>query len=92
MENKKEIKTIVWVMWILMAIVGVGLLFGGIQNCIIGGNVVTSIMFIVVGIVLLFIGLTLLLGNANMQNLNVQVPKEVKKVEKKKEKTEQKVK
>ncbi len=79
MENKKEIKTVVWVLWILMAIIGVGLLFGGIQNCIINGNVVLSIMLIVVGIVLLFVGLTLLLGNANMQYNNVEIPKEVKK-------------
>ena len=84
MENKKEIKTVVWVLWILMAIVGVGLLFGGIQSCIIGGNIATTIMLIVVGIVLLFVGLILLLGNANMQRANIEIPKEVKKEEKKK--------
>lgn len=83
MENKKEIKTIVWVLWILMAIVGVALLFGGIQSCIIGGNIATTIMLIAVGIVLLFVGLTLLLGNANMQHANIEIPKEVKKEEKK---------
>ena len=43
-KKKEEVKTIVWVFWILMAIIGVSMLFAGIQSSVIGDNIVTSIM------------------------------------------------
>ena len=38
MAKKEEIKTSVWVFWILLAIIGVALLFAGIQSSLLGGS------------------------------------------------------
>ena len=71
MAKKEEpVKTIVWVFWILIAIIGVGMLYTGIQGSVLGDNLTTSIMLVVVGIVLLFIGLIMVLGKANSYNWN----------------------
>ena len=56
-KKQEEVKTIVWVFWILIAIIGVGMLFTGIQSSVIGDNIVTSIMLVMVGLILLFVGL-----------------------------------
>ncbi len=80
MEKKEEpVKTAVWVFWILMAIIGVGMLFTGIQGSVLGDNLTTSIMLVVVGIVLLFIGLIMVLGKANIHTTEIIVHKEVEK-------------
>ena len=52
MAKKEEpVKTIVWVFWLLIAIIGVGMLYTGIQGSVLGDNLTTSIMLVVVGIV-----------------------------------------
>lgn len=77
MEKKEEpVKTAVWVFWILMAIIGVGMLFTGIQGSVLGDNLTTSIMLVVVGIVLLFIGLIMVLGKANIHTTEISIHKE----------------
>lgn len=96
-KKQEEVKTIVWVFWILIAIIGVSMLFGGIQSSVLGDNIVTSIMLIVIGIILLFVGLVMVLGKANIIANDIEVPgakketkKEAKKASKKEEKTETK--
>lgn len=75
MAKKEEpVKTIVWVFWILIAIIGVGMLYTGIQGSVLGDNLTTSIM-LVVGIVLLFIGLIMVLGKANIHTTEIIVHK-----------------
>ena len=72
MAKKEEpVKTIVWVFWILIAIIGVGMLYTGIQGSVLGDNLTTSIMLVVVGIVLLFIGLIMVLGKANIHTTEI---------------------
>ena len=44
-KKNEEVKTIVWVFWIMLAIIGVSLLFAGIQNSVQGNNITTSVMF-----------------------------------------------
>ena len=84
MAKKEEpVKTIVWVFWLLIAIIGVGMLYTGIQGSVLGDNLTTSIMLVVVGIVLLFIGLIMVLGKANIHTTEIIVHK---KEEEKKEK------
>ena len=61
-KKNEEVKTVVWVFWILLAIIGVSMLFAGIQGSIQGNNIATCVMLIVVGIILLFIGLVMVLG------------------------------
>lgn len=80
-KEKEPIKTSVWVFWILIAIIGVGLLFSGLQSSVIGDSVTTSVMFIVVGIILLFIGLIMVLGKANIEanDLEINKPKKEEK-------------
>jgi uncharacterized membrane protein len=82
-ENKKEVKeysTSVWVFWILVAIVGTGLLFTGLQNTFTLGNLTMSVMFIVIGLILLFLSLTIVLGRANIAaNGQDKVKKDSKK-------------
>lgn len=65
----KEIKTSLWVFvfWLLIAIIGAGLLFAGIQGSVVGNPLTTSVMLIVVGIILVFIGLIMVLGKANIE-------------------------
>ena len=65
----KEIKTSLWVFvfWLLIAIIGTGLLFAGIQGSVVGNALTTSVMLIVVGIILVFIGLIMVLGKANIE-------------------------
>lgn len=82
-KKQEEIKTIVWVFWILIAIIGVSMLFAGIQSSTIGDNVVTSIMLIVVGIILLFVGLIMVIGRANIIANDLEMPNATKKEEKK---------
>lgn len=85
-KKQEEIKTIVWVFWILIAIIGVSMLFAGIQSSTIGDNIVTSIMLIIVGIILLFVGLIMVIGRANIIANDLEMPKATKKEEKKEEK------
>lgn len=82
-KKNGEVKTIVWVFWIMLAIIGVSLLFAGIQNSVQGNNITTSVMLIVVGIILLFIGLVMVLGKANIITNEIELPKSSKKEEKK---------
>ena len=72
-EEKEEVKTIVWVFWILFAIVGVGMLFAGIQSSVFGNSIVTSIMLVTIGLVLLFVGLIMVLGKANIIANNLEM-------------------
>lgn len=82
-NEKKEIKTSVWVFWILIAIIGVGLLFTGLQTSVTGtASITTSIMLIVIGIVLLFIGLVMVLGKANVIANDIELPSNEKSTEK----------
>ena len=57
------------------AIIGVGMLYTGIQGSVLGDNLTTSIMLVVVGIVLLFIGLIMVLGKANIHTTEIIVHK-----------------
>lgn len=75
-KKEGQIKTAVWVFWILMAIIGVGMLFTGIQGSVLGDNLTTSIVLVVIGIVLLFIGLIMVLGRANINTTDISVHKE----------------
>ena len=78
-EEKEEVKTIVWVFWILFAIVGVGMLFAGIQSSVFGNSIVTSIMLVTIGLVLLFVGLIMVLGKAKIIANDLELPKSEKK-------------
>lgn len=82
MAKKEEVKTTVWVFWILIAIIGVCMLFAGIQTSVLGDNITTSVMLIVVGIILLFIGLVMVIGKANITANDIQLPKTEKKAKK----------
>ena len=82
-KKNEEVKTVVWVFWILLAIIGVSMLFAGIQGSIQGNNITTCVMLIVVGIILLFIGLVMVLGRANIITNDIEMPKSTKKEEKK---------
>ncbi len=82
-KKQEEIKTIVWVFWILIAIIGVGMLFTGIQSSVIGDNIVTSIMLVMVGLILLFVGLIMVIGKANIIANDLEMPSAKKKEEKK---------
>ncbi len=74
MAKKEQIKTSVWVFWILIAIIGVSMLFSGIQSSIVGNTITTSVMFIVVGTILLFIGLIMVIGKANIVANDLEMP------------------
>ena len=82
-KKNEEVKTVVWVFWILLAIIGVSMLFAGIQGGIQGNNIATCVMLIVVGIILLFIGLVMVLGRANIITNDIEMPKSSKNEEKK---------
>ncbi len=82
-KKQEEVKTIVWVFWILIAIIGVGMLFTGIQSSVIGDNIVTSIMLVMVGLILLFVGLIMVIGKANIIANDLEMPSAKKKEEKK---------
>ena len=82
-EEKEEVKTIVWVFWILFAIVGVGMLFAGIQSSVLGDNVVTSVMLVIAGLILVFVGLIMVLGKANVIANDIELPSSKEKSEKK---------
>jgi len=71
---KKETKTVVWVFWILIAIIGTGLLFTGLQNSVLGDSLATSALLIVIGIALLFVGLIMVLGKANIEANDIEMP------------------
>ena len=73
-KKNEEVKTVVWVFWILLAIIGVSMLFAGIQGSIQGNNIATCVMLIVVGIILLFIGLVMVLGRANIITNDIEMP------------------
>ena len=75
MANKEE-PTSMWifVFWLLIAIIGTGLLFTGLQNSVLGDSIPTSILLIVVGIILIFIGLAMVLGKANIEAEDVEMP------------------
>lgn len=57
-----------------MAIIGVSMLFAGLQSSVLGDNIVTSVMLIVVGIILLFVGLIMVLGKANIIANDLELP------------------
>lgn len=78
MAKEEKTKTAAYVLWVLMAIIGVGLLFTGLQNSVLGDSIVTSVMFIVVGIILLFIGLMMILGRANIETSDIEMPSKKK--------------
>ena len=80
-KKNEEVKTVVWVFWILLAIIGVSMLFAGIQGSIQGNNIATCVMLIVVGIILLFIGLVMVLGRANIITNDIEMPKSSKNEE-----------
>ena len=82
-KKNEEVKTVVWVFWILLAIIGVSMLFAGIQGSIQGNNIATCVMLRVVGIILLFIGLVMVLGRANIITNDIEMPKSSKNEEKK---------
>ena len=82
-KKNEEVKTVVWVFWILLAIIGVSMLFAGIQGSIQGNNIATCVMLIVVGIILLFIGLVMVLGRANIITNDIEMPNSSKNEEKK---------
>ena len=73
-KKKEEVKTIVWVFWILIAIIGVSMLFTGFQSSIAGDSITTSVTFIVIGIILLFIGLIMVIGRANIVANDLEMP------------------
>lgn len=82
-KKNEEVKTIVWVFWIVIAIIGVGMLFCGIQGSFLGDSIVRSIMLITVGIVLLFVGLVMVIGKANIVANDLELPGSKPKKEKK---------
>ena len=73
---KKEEPTSMWVFvfWILIAIIGTGLLFTGLQNSVLGDSITTSVMLIVLGIILIFVGLVMVIGKANIEAEDVKMP------------------
>lgn len=83
MANKKETQTSVWVFvfWLLIAIIGVGLLYTGLQNGIFGSSITTTAMLIIIGIILIFIGLIMVIGKANIEaeDLTMSKPKKEEK-------------
>lgn len=83
-KKNEEVKTIVWVFWIMLAIIGVCMLFAGIQSSIMGDSLVTSIMLIIVGTILLFIGLIMVIGKANIIANDLELPTKSTKNEEKK--------
>ena len=74
-KGNEPIKTSVWVFWILIAIIGTGLLFAGIQNAVEGALLTTSVLLIVTGIILIFIGLIMILGKANIEANDLEINK-----------------
>lgn len=80
MAKKKQEKTSVsvFVFWLMLAIIGTGLLFTGLQNSVLGDSILTSIMLIIVGIILIFIGLIMVFGKANIEAEDVVIHKEEK--------------
>lgn len=82
MAKKEPVKTSVWVFWILIAIIGVGMLFTGLQSSVLGDNITTSVMLIVIGIILLFVGLIMTIGKANIVANDIEVPTSSKKTTK----------
>ena len=79
MAKKEEVKTSVWVFWILLAIIGVAMLFTGLQGSVAGSDITTCVMLIVVGIILLFVGLIMIIGKANIIANNLEMPKATEK-------------
>ena len=86
MAKKEEVKTSVWVFWILVAIVGVAMLFAGLQGSVLGDNITTCVMLIVVGIILLLVSLIIIIGKANIIANNLEMPKATERKAKKESK------
>ena len=59
------------------------MLFSGIQSSVLGDSIVTSIMLVIVGIILLFIGLIMIIGKANIVANDLEMPKKSTKKEEK---------
>ena len=55
------------------------MLFAGIQSSVFGNSIVTSIMLVTIGLVLLFVGLIMVLGKANIIANDLELPKSEKK-------------
>lgn len=89
-KKKEQIKTSVWAFWIIIAVIGVCMLFAGIQSSVSATvSRTVAIMLIVVGIILLFIGLVMTVGKANIIANDLEMPKmTIKKEDKKKENKE----
>ena len=87
-NKKREIPTFEWVLWIIMAIVGVAFLFVGINNVAAGDNDFTRcVMFVVVGIALLAVSLSYVIGNLNIAANGEEVVKRTAKTTKTAKKT-----
>ena len=83
-SKKKEISTFEWTMWIIGAIIGVSLLFVGINNVAIGdADCTRCVMFIVLGIIFLVVTLSYIIGNLNIAVSGEEVAKAKKPVAKK---------
>ena len=61
---------------------GVSMLFAGIQGSIQGNNIATCVMLIVVGIILLFIGLSNGISRTNIITNDIEMPNSSKNEEK----------
>lgn len=61
--------TFIYVIWLTIAIIGTAVLFTGIQLSVnvAAAGIVLPVMLIVVGIILLFVGLVMVLGYANVE-------------------------
>lgn len=61
--------TVIYVLWLIIAIVGTALLYTGIQLSVANVDVsfVIPVMLIVIGIMLTFFGLIMVLGYANIE-------------------------
>ena len=65
-----DIKTpvAIYVLWIVIAIAGTALLYTGIDLAVNSGlGIVIPVMLIVIGTLFIFLGLVMVLGNANIE-------------------------
>lgn len=85
---KKETKVgvMVYVFWILVAMIGAAMLFAGIrnsvENSIFQENIVTSLILVITGLIFLFIGLIMVIGRANIEAQDLEMPKKKNEVKK----------
>lgn len=90
-NKKRDISTFEWTMWIIGAIIGVSLLFVGINNVAAGDTDFTRcVMFIVLGILFLGATLSYIIGNLNIAVNGEEVAKTTSKAKKTTTKTAKK--